>query len=131
MECENVVSIWMGCFDTEEQLNEYAQEKYTEDGDRIPSKFCEDFFGGEEPYGYDFFECFLSDESSDEIRCLLEGCSYDETVIKSLESAVGKTLDKKHNAVIMTFDFEYNGKITENSDKNLKFISAVHYEKYD
>lgn len=129
MECENTVSLWLGNFDFEEELEEYTNETYTENGDYIVSKFCQDFFQGEGPYEYDFFERFLTDEKYDNIRSLLEGCSYDTSVITSLEEKIGQNLEIAYNAVFLIYDFKYAGEIKENPKGNVKFITAVPYEK--
>jgi hypothetical protein len=47
---ENMVSIWLGNFETENALLEYTAESYTEDGDWVSSTFCKEFFEGEEPF---------------------------------------------------------------------------------
>ena len=41
---ENIVSLWLGNFESEDRLMEYTTEEYTEDGDGIASEFCKEFF---------------------------------------------------------------------------------------
>lgn len=124
---ENMVSIWLGNFETEDALLEYTTDSYTEDGDWVSSIFCNDFFKGEEPFEVDFFERYLVENSSAEIRVLLEGCSYDESVIQSLISTVGEKLNKEYNSVILIFDFA-----VDNVFKNrgqVDYIATVPYKK--
>lgn len=124
---ENMVSLWLGNFESEGMFTEYTTEEYTEDGDCIASEFCKEFFEGDEPYEHDFLECFITTRSND-IRILLEGCSYDESVIKALSEAIGGCVDEKYNAVILIYDFEMDG-IPLKSDMKMKYIASVPYEK--
>lgn len=125
---ENMVSLWLGNFETENALLEYTAESYTEDGDWIPSTFCKEFFEGKKPFESDFFERYSIGDSSADIRFLLEGCSYDESVIQSLMSEVGEKINKEYNAVILIFDF-----VLDNANKQMKgqvdYIATVPYQK--
>ncbi len=124
---ENIVSLWLGNFESEDMFMEYITEEYTEDGDGIASEFCKEFFEGDEPYEHDLLECFITTRSRD-ISVLLEGCSYDESVIKSLSEALGGCVDEEYNAVILIYDFEMDG-IPLKSDMKVKYIASVPYEK--
>ena len=125
---ENMVSIWFGNFETEDALLEYTTESYTEDGDWVSSIFCKDFFDGEEPYEIDFFERYSVGDSSADIHVLLEGCSYDESVIQSLISKVGEKLNKEYNSVILIFDFAVDNAFKDDRGQ-VDYIATVPYKK--
>ena len=125
---ENMVSLWLGNFETENDLLEYTEESYTEDGDWISSTFCKEFFEGEEPYETDFLERYSVGNPSADIRFLLEGCSYDESVIQSLISEVGEELNKEYNSVILIFDFAVESAIKQIRGQ-VDYIATVPYQK--
>ena len=125
---ETMVSIWFGNFETEAALLEYTTESYTEDGDKVSSMFCKEFFDGEEPYEVALFERYSIEDSSADIHVLLEGCSYDESVIHSLISKVGEKLDKEYNSVILTFDFAAESAIKQLRGQ-VDYIATVPYKK--
>ncbi len=125
---ENMVSIWLGNFETEKALLEYTQESYTEDGEYVPSTFCEEFFGGEEPFEIDSFERYSVSEASMDIRALLEGCSYDESVISSLMSIIGDRFNKEYNSVILIYDFAASDELKQIKGK-ADYIASVTYQK--
>ncbi len=125
---EKRVSIWLGNFETEDELFKYTAESYTEDGDWVSSTFCKDFFSGEEPFEVDFFERYSVGDASADIRVLLEGCSYDESVILSLMSVVGETLNKEYNSVILIYDFAVNNTF-EQIKGRVDYIATVPYQK--
>lgn len=125
---ENMVSIWLGTFETENALLEYTEESYTEDGEWIPSTFCEEFFSGEEPFEIDFFERYSVGDASADIRVLLEGCSYDASVILSLISVVGETLNKEYNSVVLIYDFAVDNAFNQIKGQ-VDYIATVPYQK--
>lgn len=125
---ENMVSLWLGNFETEQALLEYTTESYTEDGDWGASTFCKEFFEGEKPFEIDFFERYSVGDSSSDIRFILEGCSYDESVIQSLILEVGEKLNKEYNAVILIFDFAVDNAVKQIRGR-VDYIATVHYQK--
>ncbi len=125
---ENMVSIWLGNFETENDLLEYTEETYTEDGEWVSSTFCKEFFDGDDPYEIDFFERYSVGDASADIRVLLEGCSYDDSVIQSLMSAVGKTLNKEYNSVILIYDFSVDDRLYQIKGQ-VDYIATVPYQK--
>ncbi len=124
---ENMVSIWLGNFETENELFEYTTESYTEDGDWVSSFFCKEFFEGEEPFEVDFLERYSVGDSSEDIHVLLEGCSYDESVIESLILEVGEKLKKEYNSVILIFDFAVDNAFKQNRGQ-VDYIATVPYK---
>ena len=56
MEREGYVSLWIGSAKSDDELWEYAQMIYTEDGDYLPSQFLKDFDIDEDEFDEDFME---------------------------------------------------------------------------
>lgn len=125
---ENMVSIWFGNFETEKALEEYTERSYTRDGDGISSAFCKEFFAGKKPFELDLFERYRVEDGSDDIRVLLEGCSYDMSVIPALAAEIGEKLDKTYNAVLLTFDFAADSALAQIKGQ-VDYIATVPYQK--
>ena len=70
----------------------------------------------------------MVEEPSADIRVLLEGCSYDESVIASLEAVTGEQLDKSYNAVLLTFDFAADSALAQVKGQ-VDYIATVPYQK--
>ncbi|MBC1984270.1 hypothetical protein HCA70_09840 [Listeria booriae] len=116
----NNVSLWFGNFD------KYFEIKYTADGDSIASLFEKDFSLGY--YDRDLVEKFWSGDSSDDITILLEDFSYDDQLIEQFKDV---QIDEPYNAVILIYDYKYDGKIKISNYKNdkLNFIGSARYNK--
>lgn len=127
---ENMVSIWFGNFETDKALEKYTERSYTRDGDGIPSVFCKEFFSGKKPFELELFERYLIEEPSTDIRVLLEGCSYDESVIQSLAAVIGEKLDKAYNAVLLIFDFAADSALAQIRGQ-VDYIATVPYQRED
>ncbi|MEH6980059.1 immunity 22 family protein [Bacillus pseudomycoides] len=83
---------------------------------------------------YDIDEDFIEKEfylkRSDNLEALLTGCSYEEVVIPQMKRFASNTLEMKYNTIIMIYNYEYSGEIT-NKNENLyemKYIGAVSYK---
>ncbi|WP_372069490.1 immunity 22 family protein (plasmid) [Tistrella mobilis] len=68
------VSVWVGCFESEDAMSRYFDEDFTEDGDAIPSPFQISFQIDYDPYK---FEADIFRDKS-EIYRALEDASYSE-----------------------------------------------------
>lgn len=125
MEYEGFVSIWLGNFDSLNDLMEYANtDMFDEDGNNIPSRFATDFFDVEiRAFDPDFFELGV-DEPSDDLAKLVESFSYGDTF-----EVEGIELEKTYNAVILVYDLKYTPKNVINAP--VDFIAAVPFEKRD
>uniref|UniRef100_UPI00406CF3A6 immunity 22 family protein n=1 Tax=Metasolibacillus sp. FSL K6-0083 TaxID=2921416 RepID=UPI00406CF3A6 len=69
------------------------------------------------------------DDSENLISRLLEGFPYDEVIIPKIIALFGKQLQSNYNAVILLYNFKYEGgkmQATINSN-NLEFICLVEY----
>ncbi|MFC0414081.1 immunity 22 family protein [Cytobacillus solani] len=79
MEEEGFVSLWVGKFKSNNDLQNYLLITYTEDGDAIPSTFEKDF--QIDYFDEDFMEAEYFDQETKNLPALLDGCSYDDAVI--------------------------------------------------
>lgn len=127
MEKDLVVSIWLGRFESEEDLEDYTRIDISPEGEEIRSKFQEDF--GIEQYGYDmdFSDVFLID-NPESIEDLLIGASYSESFMDEIEEWDEK-LEKDYNSVIAVYDYEYDQGIQAGGRADVDFIGTVPYEK--
>lgn len=90
--------IWLGFFPSEEAINEYFTEIYSEENDDIPiNKFAED--QGESFYDHDWLEYSYKD--SDNLKILIEGHSYYEDYIDKIIMAARKLGISSANVFIM------------------------------
>jgi thiamine pyrophosphokinase len=124
MEKEGFVSLFIGNSNSYEELQKYVLVSYTEDGDSIPSKFEKDF--GIEYYNEDFREVEFCSQSSNDLRFLLEGFSYDEEIVPEFINICGERLDQEVNSVILLYDFKYDAKVDKANQ--FKFLGTVQYK---
>ena len=129
MEFDGIVSVWFGVSESFQNLEEYVDIEYTEDGDAIDSKFGINFEFGY--YDEDNIEiCFYEDLKSN-IGDILNDFSYSERFIPKIKELIkGDSLPSGINSVIVLYDFKYNEAKSEDKSKSIemKFIGAVPYE---
>lgn len=112
----NKVSIWLGRFDSEEQLNDYVEEQYNEDGDIL----C--------PFYSDFKIEYLDSDLRDLLfheplnKSVLSNASYAASFIDAIDADLSQ-----YNAVILAYDFEYSGDI--DLVGGLHFYAVLPYNK--
>ncbi|MDQ0233425.1 immunity 22 family protein [Metabacillus malikii] len=123
MEKQGWVSIWLGNSSNEEAISEYVDLTYNEDGEAVPSRFYIDFNIDMAEIDEDTIEKAVYINSCSDISQLLEGCSYEEIIIPSIQ---GINLKKSYNAVILIYNFEYNNEMSSNGA--FDFIAATNYE---
>lgn len=127
MQKEGFVSLWLGKINSSEELDNLLEITYTEDGDFIPSIFARSF--DIERYDDAVREAEFYDDDDNLLGRLLEGFSYDEVIIPKITSLCGEQLQSNYNAVILLYNFKYEGnkmKTTINTS-NLEFLSVVEY----
>jgi hypothetical protein len=125
MEQKGYVSIWVGKFKSNKELQNYLSISYTEDGDAIPSKFETDF--SIDYYDEDFREADFFDGELNKLPMLLEGCSYDDIVIPNFVESHGETLNYSVNSIVLLYNFKYS-KNVHNHLGHLKYIGNVKYK---
>lgn len=130
MEKEGVVSLWIGNTKSNKFLNDYMEMKYTEEGEWEPSEFLNDFNIDMDDVEEDFIEKVRYEEVSDDLECLLSGCSYEDVVIPNIKKNVGNIGLENINTVILVYNLEYFGdKVTVNNDTySMEYICTVEYQ---
>ncbi|SFJ16105.1 immunity 22 family protein [Thermoflavimicrobium dichotomicum] len=124
MEKEGFVSLFIGNSHSYKELQDYISNNYTEDGDALPSEFEKDF--NIDYYDEDFREVKCYNKSSNDLRVLLEGFSYDEEIIPKFIEICGECLNQEANSVILLYNFLYNGNINETNQ--FRFLGTVQYK---
>jgi Immunity protein 22 len=127
MEEQGIVSLWLGKAKSSDELEQALQVFYSEDGDFNGSEFTRGFqidFYDENFKESDFFE-----ENKNSLESLLEGFSYDSTVIARFSTII-ESLKEGFNAVMLLYNFRYDATAFEwqNGEVYFKFVGAVSYE---
>ena len=125
MEKQGMVSIWLGNMKTQYQLEKYVNLTYDEDGESVTSKFFADFNIDMDEIDEDFIEKAVLEEKSDKISALLEGCSYEESILPEFRGY--KKLIKLYNAVILIYNYEYGNLV--NSREDFDYIASTSYSQ--
>ncbi|MGG1221032.1 immunity 22 family protein [Priestia endophytica] len=129
MEFDGMVSIWFGISESLQNLEEYVDIKYTEDGDAIDSKFGMNFEFGY--YDEDNIEICFNEDPKNNIEDILSDFSYSELFIPRITELInGKSLSYGINSVIVLYDFKYDEVKREDKSKDIQMelIGAVPYE---
>ncbi|VXB70074.1 conserved hypothetical protein [Bacillus sp. 349Y] len=129
MEYSGVASVWFGVSKSFENLEEYVDIEYTEDGDAIDSKFGTNFEFGY--YDEDNIEICFYENPKNNVDDILNDFSYSELIIPKIKELInGDKLAYSINSVIVLYDFQYNeakcGVEFENLE--IKFIGTVPYK---
>ena len=109
MEEEGIVSIWLGNFETREELTNYAEARFQQDenGEMI-SSFTQDFFNGDLwPFEPEVFDYELLDAASQDPAVV--GAPLGETIAGELGELYSKGLDQPYNALIVVYDYSFEG----------------------
>lgn len=125
LEKEGIVSIWVGNFNSQQEFDDFFEEKIIEDIEKPINKFSQDIEIGF--YDHDFQEAdYFGKELS--IEDLLAPFSYSYSFINEAVSTASEKDIYKANSAVLLFDCEYNGKI---SSKFLRFLGNFEYDKDD
>ncbi|WJV19379.1 immunity 22 family protein [Rossellomorea marisflavi] len=119
------VSIWIGNFTSEEELVEYTTNKYTNDGDSIPSIFEKDF--SLSYYDRDGVEKGWASEHANSIKELLGGFSYSDQFLGQIDNM---GCSEKFNCAILIYNMKYDVETTKGQYKNneMRFYDVAVYE---
>ncbi|GAA0086286.1 immunity 22 family protein [Clostridium sp. CTA-7] len=131
MERKGYVSLWIGNIKSDDELLEYVELVYTDDGDCLPSQFSKDFNIDIDDFDDDYTEKVCLEQNVTSITELISGCSYDDIVIPKYEKITDGVSIAKCNAGILLYNFQYdeNVKSVNNKDYEFKFIGLVGYVK--
>lgn len=120
----NHVSIWVGNFGSKEELMNYTNVEYTEDGDSISSVFEKDF--NLDYYDRDLIEKKWISKSTNSVKDLLDGFSYSDQFLEQFDTI---SYSAEFNTAILIYNLEYDAKKTKSKYNNseLKFIGVAQY----
>lgn len=118
------VSVWIGNFESNDELMNYTNIEYTEDGDSISSIFEKIF--NLDYYDRDLVEKKRISQPTNNVKELLKGFSYSDQFIKQFDIV---NQEKEFNAAILVYNFEYDAQKTKIKYKNseLEFIGIAQY----
>lgn len=128
MQFSGTVSVWFGISKSFQDLDDYVEVKYTEDGDSINSLFGTNFGFGY--YDEDKIEVHFFEEPVNNLDEILKDFSYSESFIPSVKALVqGDCLEHGINSVILLYDLEDNILRDEDMTGSLKmnYIGTVTY----
>lgn len=130
MRKEGITSVWVGVFDSEEQLKSLLEREYDEDGDALPVELCEGLGLSKYEFDEDFEESSFRQEKTQSLSTLLEGHSFWERVLPRLEALVGPELPRLVNTVYMVSNYEHKAPEVRFRKGNAEmwFLGAVSYE---
>lgn len=110
------VSIWLGHFESQEDLQDYTKENYTENGD-LTCTFYTDF--GIKYIDNQFREVAFSEPITVE---LIEQASYSESFMDSIED--GEL--SNYNSIILCYDYDYDGNVQ--TKNRVTFYKVLSYD---
>ena len=127
METENTVSIWIGNFADQSQLDHYLQIHYDEDGEAVPSQFLIENDIDIDDIDDDFLEAEVYDRNHSNLEQMLKGASYEETILRNLKEEGIKMVIPPSNTIILLYNYDCSGnkKVTANT----RFIGTVIYKE--
>lgn len=127
METENTVSIWIGNFADQSQLDHYLQINYDEDGEAVPSQFLIENGIDLDDIDDDFIECEVDDRNHSNLEQMLKGASYEQTILRNLKEEGIKTVIPPSNTIILLYNYDYSD--NEIAMGNTRFLGTVRYKE--
>ncbi len=127
METENTVSIWIGNFADQSQLDHYLQIHYDEDGEAVPSQFLIENGIDLDDIDDDWLEAQLYDRNHSNLEQMLKGASYEQTILRNLIGEGINAVIPQSNTIILLYNYDCssNKKVTDNT----RFIGTVSYKE--
>ena len=127
MDTENTVSIWIGNFADQSQLDHYLQIHYDEDGKAVPSQFLIENGIDLDDIDDDWLEAQVDDRNHSNLEQMLKGASYEQTILRNLIGEGINTVIPQSNTIILLYNYDCssNKKVTENT----RFIGTVSYRE--
>lgn len=127
METENTVSIWIGNFADQFQLDHYLQINYDDDGEAVPSQFLIENGIDLDDIDDDWLEAQVDDRNHSNLEQMLKGVSYEQTILQNLKVEGINTIIAPSNTIILLYNYDCSGNkiITANT----RFIGTVIYKE--
>lgn len=127
METENTVSIWIGNFADQSQLDHYLQIIYDEDGEVVPSQFLIENSIDLDDIDDDFIESEVYDVEHSNLEQMLKGASYEQTILRNLKEERINMIIPPSNTVILLYNYHYIANVV--ARENTRFIGPVSYKE--
>ena len=127
METENTVSIWIGNFADQSQLDHYLQINYDEDGEAVPSQFLIENSIDMDDIDDDFIESEVYDVEYSNLERMLKGASYEQTILRNLKEEGINTIIPPSNTIILIYNYHYIANVVARG--NTRFIGTVSYKE--
>ena len=127
METENTVSIWIGNFADQSQLDHYLQINYDEDGEAVPSQFLIENSIDMDDIDDDFIESEVYDVEYSNLERMLKGASYEQTILRNLKEEGINTIIPPSNTIILIYNYHYIANVV--ARENTRFIGTVSYKE--
>lgn len=122
METENIVSIWIGNFDTKLDLDEFIDLKYDDEGEVVPSLFYNQ-------YNIDIDEYLIEKEvfetSFTNLFDMLKGASYDNIIVNNLKQKGINPNIGPNSTVILIYNYQFDSNVLRTI--NTEFVTTVKY----
>lgn len=104
-ESEGSLSLWIGNFEEEEDLFDYVDFKYDEDGNSS-CRFAID--AGLAWFDHDFQEAHYTEAGLSDAKRALAGRSFSASFIEAAALAIASTRTPQDNAVFILYDMAYD-----------------------
>ena len=127
METENTVSIWIGNFADQSQLDHYLQIHYDEDGEAVPSQFLIENGIDLDDIDDDLLEAQVDDRNHSNLEQMLKGASYEQTILRNLKEEGIKTIIPPSNTIILLYNYHYIANVVARG--YTRFIGTVSYKE--
>lgn len=132
MEKEGYVSLWIGNMKVDDELLEYVELRYTDEGEWEPSKFMIDFNIDIDDFDEDYIERVYHETVVNSVSELIAGCSYDNIIIPKIEKVLGKNFSADINSAILLYNYDYDemAKRVNVSQCKFEYVCSVEYHKF-
>ena len=127
METENTVSIWIGNFADQSQLDHYLQIRYDEDGEAVPSQFLIENSIDMDDIDDDLIESEVYDVEHSNLEQMLKGASYEQTILRNLKEEGINMIIPPSNTIILLYNYHYIANVV--ARENTRFIGTVRYKE--
>lgn len=126
-EAEGILSLWIGHFAGEDDLFEYVDFRYDDDGNSS-CQFALD--AGLGWFDHDFQEAHYTEAGLTDAAQVLVGHSYSASFIEPAVAAITQFRRPQDNAVFILYDVAYNPlEVQPRSTARLRFVGTFAYDE--
>ncbi len=124
---DGFVSLWIGKLKSKNLLEKLMEEDYVEEEERFSSDFAKLFKLGR--YDDDFRETKYTEISN--FSEAFSSFSYSDRFISYFQPIVENEMKDDYNAIILLYNFRYDGDKKEISDEEYGFLKYIGFARYD